>query len=217
MKFSRSLLVASAIAGLMLPALCAVAATSETETVINGLDYGPLAKFVGTWKTQDDEGLDVAPGREGSEVGKGGGAASPYYETIRFTPAGDATNASSQHLTAIFYHQMVFRKSDKKQFHDQVGYLIYDKANQTIYNSFCIPRAVCVVATGKPDATLTLTAQNVGIGQSDYMAANDKTEKFTVTYEVSGNTMQYTQETILHVYGKPFTHTDISTLTRVKE
>ena len=74
---------------------------------------------------------------------------------------------------------------------------------------------VCVVATGKPDTTLTLTAQNVGIGQSDYMAANDKTEKFTVTYELSGNTMQYTQETILHVYGKPFTHTDISTLTRV--
>jgi hypothetical protein len=216
MKLARSLLIASAIAGLPLSAGSASAGTPETKTVIDGLDYGPLARFVGTWKTLDDRGLDVAPGQEGSEVGKGGEAASPYYETIQFIPAGGVTNASSQHLVAISYHQKVFRKSNNQQFHDQVGYLIYDKANETIYDSFCIPRAVCVVAAGKLNTTLSLTAQGTGIVQSDYMAMNDKTEKFTISYEISEDIMQYSQETTLHVYGKPFIHTDIDTLTRVK-
>ncbi|MDD5375585.1 heme-binding beta-barrel domain-containing protein, partial [Acidithiobacillus sp.] len=121
---------------LMIPGalLCtqAIAATAGTDTVIDGMDYGPLATLVGTWKSSATGGVDVAPGGAGSNVGKGGVAVEPFYETITFTPAGDATNASDQHLAAIFYHQQVFRKRDNKQFHDQIGYLIYDKANRIV-------------------------------------------------------------------------------------
>ena len=73
---------------------------------------------------------------------KGGKAVSPFYETITFTPAGDATNNSVQHLTAMIYHQMVFRASNNHRFHDQIGYLIYDKLNNKVCYSFCIPRGL---------------------------------------------------------------------------
>jgi hypothetical protein len=216
--FKKSAIFAAAlIVPAAMPCPQALAATPGTDTVINGLDYGPLASLVGTWKSTPPDGVDIAPGREGSKVGKGGVAVEPSYETITFTPAGDATNASDQHLAAMFYHQQVFRKSDNKQFHDQIGYLIYDKANQTVYDSFCIPRAVCVVAEGKPGATLTLTANATGIAQSGYMVKHDTTESFTITYEMSGNTMKYKQETKLNVYGKPFSHVDSGTLTKVEK
>ncbi|MBB5374111.1 heme-binding beta-barrel domain-containing protein [Acidocella aromatica] len=213
--FKKSAIFAAAlIVPAAMPCTQALAATPGTDTVINGLDYGPLASLVGTWKSDATGGVDIAPGREGSKVGKGGVAVEPSYETITFTPAGDATNASDQHLAAMFYHQQVFRKSDNKQFHDQIGYLIYDKANQTVYDTFCIPRAVCVVAEGKPGTTLTLKSEGQGIAQSQYMVKNDSTENFTITYEISKNTLKYKQETSLQVYGKPFSHIDSGTLTK---
>jgi hypothetical protein len=193
----------------------AIAATPEQSTVINGLDYGPLAALVGTWKTAPSGGVDVAPGQTGSTVGKGGKAVSPFYETITFTPAGDATNNSVQQLTAVFYHQMVFRKSNNNQFHDQIGYLIYDKMNHRVYDSYCIPRAVCVVAEGLSGSTMTLTSKSQGVAQTQYMVNNDSTKAFKITYDLSGNTMKFKQETELHVYGKPFVHTDEDTLTKV--
>src|SRR5674476_1430438 len=125
-------------------------AVTVAETgVIGGLDYGPLVGLIGTGKSAPGGG-DVAPGQAGSKVGKVKPAVSPYYETITYTPAGGVVNASEQHLTALYYRQQVFAKSDKKQFHDQTGYLIYDKKYQKVYDTFCIPRGACVLAASAP-------------------------------------------------------------------
>lgn len=191
--------------------LTATATAAETS-VIDGLDYGPLVGLIGTWKSASTGGVDVAPGRAGSKVGKDNPAVSPYFETIKFTPAGGAVNASEQHLAALYYRQQVFRKSDNKQFHDQTGYLIYDKKNQKVYDAFCIPRGVCVVAAGAPGATMTLKTQSKGEAETQYMLKKDNTKAFSVTYTLSGNTLKYAQKTDLQVYDKPFTHVDSSTL-----
>ena len=45
-----------------------------TTTTIDGVDYGPLAAFVGNWF--GDEGLDHSPEPDGSED-------SPYYDPDR--------------------------------------------------------------------------------------------------------------------------------------
>ncbi|MDH6153394.1 MULTISPECIES: hypothetical protein [Paraburkholderia] len=66
-------------------------------TVIKGMDFGPLAKLVGTWRTIATGGVDVAPGQVGSKVGTGNPAMEPYYEQLTFEPAADATNASDQY------------------------------------------------------------------------------------------------------------------------
>ena len=66
------------------------------ETVIEGINYGPLACLVGTWK--GDKGLDVAPEPDGKEE-------NPYFETILFEAIGDVKNAGEQVLAALRYHQ----------------------------------------------------------------------------------------------------------------
>jgi len=188
----------------------------ESSTIVNGLDFGPLAKLIGTWKTVEPGGTDVAPGQNGSAVGKGGSAVEPYYEVYTFEPAADATNASDQYLAAMSYKQEVFRVKDNVKFHDQRGYLTYDKKNDTVYNTFCIPRAVCVVAEGPAGDVMTLETKDRGIAESDYMSKNDKTLKFSFDIDLSGDKLQYTQITSLHVYGQPFEHVDSSTLEKVK-
>lgn len=154
---------------LVIPAILLASSTlahADSDTTINGLDFGPLAQLVGTWKSTDTGGVDVAPGQEGSKVGKGGPAVEPYYETFTFEPAADAKNASDQYLVAMYYKQEVFRKSDNGKFHDQRGYLIYDKKNQMIYNSYCIPRAVCVVVEGKAGNKVDFKTGKRGIAES---------------------------------------------------
>jgi hypothetical protein len=188
------------------------AAPAAEISVIDGLDYGPLVGLIGTWKSAPNGGVDTAPGQAGSTVGKGGIAVSPYYETITYTPAGGAVNASDQQLAALYYRQQVFAKKDNKQFHDQTGYLIYDKKYQKVYDTFCIPRGVCVVAEGAPGATMTLKTQSNGVAQTQFMLKTDRTQAFSITFKLSGNTLKYEQTTDLYVYGKPFSHTDSDTL-----
>lgn len=190
---------------------------AQQSSIVDGMDFGPLANLIGEWKTAESGGVDVAPGQDGSKVGKGGPAVEPYYETITFEPAADAKNASQQYLVALYYKQEVFRKRDNGKFHDQRGYLIYDKENQMVYNSYCIPRAVCVVTEGKVGKKIQFNTQKRGIAESEYMTKNDTTTDFSMILDISEKDMiKYSQTTSLHVYDKPFSHTDSSTLIRVK-
>lgn len=201
---------------LTLPAYAEDASPSQiSSTIVDGLDLGPLAKLVGTWKTEEPGGTDIAPGQEKSAVGKGGVAVEPYYEVYTFEPAAGATNASDQSLTALYYKQEVFRKKDDVKFHDQRGYLIYDKKNNLVYNSFCIPRGVCVVAEGKAGDVMKLETKDQGIAESSHMLQNDNTLKFSIDMDFSRDQFKYTQTTNLEVYGKPFEHRDSSTLKKV--
>ncbi len=41
------------------------------HTVIDGMDFGPLAQLVGTWKSVESGGVDISPAQAGTEQGKG--------------------------------------------------------------------------------------------------------------------------------------------------
>ncbi len=69
----------------------------------------------------------LLPVKKGPTLAKRGTAVEPYYEVLTFEPAADATNASDQYLVAMDYGHEVFRVRDNGKFHDQRGYLIYDK------------------------------------------------------------------------------------------
>lgn len=178
------------------------------------MDLGPLKPLIGTWKSQAS-GVDVAPGKTGSAAGQGAAAVEPFYEVRTFEVAADAVNASSQNLVAVYYKQEVFREKDDVKFHDQRGYLIYDKENQVVYNTFCIPRATCVVAEGKAAAKMTLNSAKKGIAESSFMAENASTESFSMTMDIGDDTFTYTQNTNLNIYGQKFPHTDGATLKKV--
>ncbi|MEZ9870439.1 heme-binding beta-barrel domain-containing protein [Vibrio sp. ZF57] len=186
------------------------------HNTINGMDFGPLAKLVGTWKSVETGGVDISPGQEGTEVGKGGPAVTPFYEVMTFEVAADATNASDQYLVALYYKQEVFRKADDSKFHDQRGYFIYDQKNQVVYNSYCVPRTTCVTAEGPAGDTMTLVASKRGIAESEYMTDNATTTGFTMNISISDDTLTYSQTTGLEIYDNAFAHTDSSTLIKVK-
>ncbi|MEZ9542681.1 heme-binding beta-barrel domain-containing protein [Vibrio sp. 10N.286.48.C11] len=186
------------------------------HSTINGMDFGPLAKLVGTWKSVETGGVDISPGQEGTEVGKGGPAVTPFYEVMTFEVAADATNASDQYLVALYYKQEVFRKADDSKFHDQRGYFIYDQKNQIVYNSYCVPRTTCVTAEGPAGDTMTLVASKRGIAESEYMTDNATTTGFTMNISISDDTLTYSQTTGLEIYDNAFAHTDSSTLVKVK-
>ncbi|NOH94195.1 DUF1794 domain-containing protein [Vibrio sp. AIC-3] len=186
------------------------------HNTINGIDFGPLAKLVGTWKSVETGGVDISPGQEGTEVGTGGPAVTPFYEVMTFEVAADATNASDQYLVALYYKQEVFRKADDSKFHDQRGYFIYDQKNQVVYNSYCVPRTTCVTAEGPAGDTMTLVASKRGIAESEYMTDNATTTGFTMNISISDDTLTYSQTTGLEIYDNAFAHTDSSTLIKVK-
>lgn len=208
--------LAASIAATSTPAL---AASRTQSIIINGKvqDYGPLSPLIGTWKTVPSTGVDVAPGQTGSDVGKGGKAVSPFYEIITVTPNIPDTNNSAQSLISVFYHQAIYRTTNNHLFHDQIGYLTYDKTNNLVYDTSCVPRSVCFVAEGRPGNTMTLTTRSQGVAQAQYMVHSDSTNSVKITLAVFGNTLKYKYETHLFVYGKQFAHTDKDTLTKVSD
>ncbi|MCL9773585.1 heme-binding beta-barrel domain-containing protein [Vibrio methylphosphonaticus] len=187
------------------------------HTTIDGLDFGPLAQLVGTWKTADTGGVDMSPAQAGTPQGQGAPAVTPYYEVMTFEVAADAVNASKQTLVALYYKQEVFRKTDDSKFHDQRGYFIYDQENQIVYNSFCVPRTTCVTAEGPAGNNMTLKMSSRGVAESNFMTENATTTDFTMNLNIEGDTLTYSQSTMLEIYDGVFSHTDASVLERVKD
>lgn len=183
-----------------------------TDSIIDGIDYGPLAKMVGVW--QGDKGMDVAPEPDGTEQ-------SPYYESLTLTAAGSVTNAEQQTLAVVRYHQVVKRKSNGEVFHDEVGYWMWDANAQLVMHSLAIPRAVTLLAGGSATADaveFTVKAKQGsewGIAQSPFMAANATTTAFEQTIKLTDTSLEYHESTMLDIYGKSFDHTDANVLQRV--
>jgi len=180
-----------------------------TDTTIDGIDYGPLAALVGTW--EGNKGLDIAPEPDGSEE-------NPYFETIMYEAIGDVTNAEQQVLAALRYHQVVSRKTNKKVFHNECGYWMWDPATNIICQSLTIPRGVSLLAGGdggkydanncELDVKSDIDSPDWGIIQSPFMRDNAKTTSFTHKISVVDGEMSYIETTIVDIFGKVFEHTD---------
>lgn len=177
----------------------------------------PLTKLIGVW--EGDSGVDVAPAQKSTGLTPGAAATSPYFERIVITEGAGATNASEQDLVTVRYHQEVFRKSDKKQFHDQVGYWIWDAKNNKIFDSFCIPRAVCVTAEGKTTGDNEISVGTKGpFADTAFMKSHAKTQDVSVKLVFNPDgTLTYTEKTAVHIYGKDFLHVDTNTLKKTAQ
>ncbi len=182
----------------------------------NIIDYGPLTALIGVW--QGSDGIDIAPEPDGVE-------SNPYLETITFSAAGDVANAERQNLAFIHYRQVVQRKSNGKVFHDQTGYWMWHGETATVMHSFVIPRGVCVLAGGyyngeKDVAGRAILRVSAGIDddrwkiiQSPFMQENASTTEFKQQIIVGNGTLEYSQTTMVDIYGKMFEHTDGNELT----
>ncbi len=186
-----------------------------SDVAVEEMDYGPLACLIGTWK--GESGTDLAPEPDGPEQ-------SAFYETITIEAAGDVDNADEQELMILRYHQEVFRKSNDEQFHDQIGYWLWDAASGEVIQTLTIPRAVSLLAGGTATVAEDATTFELsstdgdpkwGIVQSPFMQGKARTVSFTHKVTVSGDTMTYFETTLVDIYGqKSFEHTDGNTLIR---
>jgi len=181
------------------------------------IDYGPLTELIGIW--EGDKGFDVAPDPDGIEKNS-------YYETITFTASGDVTNAESQVLAVIHYHQIVKRKSNDKVFHNETGFWMWDERAGIIMHSLTIPRGVCILAGGKYNdekeengkiilkVSANLKNEDWQIIQSPFMQDNARTTEFRHRITVGNGRLSYSETTIVEIYEKVFEHTDKNELVR---
>ena len=144
--------------------------------------------------------MDISPEPDGTEE-------SPYYETIIFEAAGDVSNAESQNLAIVRYHQVVRRKSNDQVFHDQIGYWTWDARDAVIAQSIVIPRAVGVLAGGSHSGAASGT-------KVELARDNARTVAFEHRITVDGDSMKYAEKTSLEIYGRRFDHTDENESTR---
>jgi hypothetical protein len=177
--------------------------------------YGPLAALIGGWS--GDKGMDVAPEQGGIEE-------NPYYESITFEAIGTVTNAETQELAALRYHQLVSRKADRQVFHNETGYWMWDAGQSLVMQTLTIPRGVCVMAGGnhtESEGVIELQVHaaaadaNWPIIESPFMRDNASTLSFHRLIKVAGDSLSYEETTVLDIYGKRFDHTDQNSLTRV--
>ena len=184
---------------------------------MSDLDYGPLKGLIGLWK--GDKGLDVAPKSEGTKE-------NPYYETITYTAVGDVTNAESQVLSVVRYHQVVSHKATNEVFHDETGYWMWDPRAEIVMHSLVIPRGVCILAGGaykapksstekvEIEVVASLNDENWGITQSPFMQKNARTTEFWHKITLLDEKLSYSETTMLEIYGQTFEHTDQNELIR---
>ena len=100
-----------------------------------------------------------------------------------------------------------------------------DNLSDTIMCAFSIPRGVSLLAGGtyekSADGETTIQVSSKlddpdwGIVQSPFMKEKAKTLAFKRELKLSGNTLSYTQETTVEIYGRTFAHSDNNTLTKV--
>lgn len=181
---------------------------------IDGVDYGPLGLLAGNW--YGDKGMDVAPEPDGEEH-------NPYYETLLFEPSGTVSNAESQTLAILRYHQVVRRVATDEVFHNETGYWLWDAQQGLVSRTLTIPRGVCLVAGGSAarengEFVITVHAAksdaNWPIVEAPFMRDNASTVSFDHTLRISPDTLRYEELTVVDIYGKRFDHTDANTLTR---
>lgn len=186
------------------------------STVINDVDYGPLAQLIGKWV--GNKGLDNAPDAKANPD------LTTFSDEIIFTVSGPAENAEEQNLVSIKYHHVVRKLENGRIFHDQIGHWIYEKSTNMIMHSLSIPRGVCLLAGGEYqekkgesifDVEAKAESSTYGIVQSPFMLEKAKTTAFKMNLSVKDNELNYHEVTSLHIYGKDFEHVDKSTLFRV--
>ena len=184
-------------------------------TIVDGVDYGPLAQLIGKWMGK--RGLDKAPEPDGVER-------TAFIDELIFSPAGPANNAEEQDLVAVRYHHVVRKIENGCIFHDQIGHWLYDPSTNQVMHSLTIPRGVCLLAGGSViskegvttfDVKAELGSDTFCIAQSPFMLEKAKTKAFHMTLSIQGHEMSYKETTFLNIYGRDFDHVDKSTLQKI--
>ncbi len=185
------------------------------NSIIDGVDYGPLALLFGRWT-----GIN---GRNSAPDAAGNTKVSSYTDELSFELAGGVHNAGEQYLVALEYRHIA-SSPEGNVIHRQTGHWLYEAEAGLVMHSLSVPRGVCLLAGGnffESDGELSFVVEakqgdpTFGIVQSPFMVNKARTLRFEMALNLTGNTLEYSQATTIELAGRQFKHTDSSVLQRL--
>lgn len=182
---------------------------------------GPLTPLVGEW--EGNVGVDLSYHNEDDIISK-----TSYFERAWFKPIPKQENGK-QSMDGLTYQSIAWRHGEEAMtpFHDEVGYLLWDKERGQVIRSVVFGRGIAILAGATAKATdkiinFKATAGNptYGILQNPYLIerAELKTFKSTFKFNTDGS-FTHSSDIVLKLAamgGKEMHHTDINTLRLVK-
>jgi hypothetical protein len=181
---------------------------------------GPLTPLVGEW--EGDVGVDLSYHNKDDETSR-----TSYFEKARFRPIPVQENGK-QELWGLSYIMTAWRHGEEAMdpFHDEVGFLLWDKANGQVLRNVVFGRGIAILAgsdAGARDRVLHFDAKpgdpSYGILQNRYLVERAEIKGFTSTFTINDDgTFSYTSDLLLRLAatGTEMHHTDENTLHRVK-
>lgn len=191
-------------------------------TVILGPQrLGPLTPLVGEW--EGNAGVDLSYHNKDDDTTQTG-----YFEKAWFHPIPVQENGK-QSMEGLNYKMTAWRHGEEAMdpFHDEVGYLLWEKATGQVMRVVVFGRGIAIIAGGdaKPrDTSLHFKATpgdpSYGILQNRYLLQRAELRSFESTFTINpDDTFTYTSDLVLKLAaqgGTEMHHTDTNTLHRVK-
>jgi hypothetical protein len=193
---------------------------SGARVILGPQKLGPLTPLVGEW--EGNVGIDLSYHNKDDETTQTG-----YFEKAWFRPIPIVENGK-QSMEGLNYGMTAWRHGEEAMdpFHDECGYLLWDKANGQVMRCFAVPRGLSFLAgsdAGPRDKLLTFKAEpgskTYGITQNKYLLERATAISFSSTFKFNDDgTFSYTSDLVLKLAatGAEMHHTDQNTLHRVK-
>ncbi|KXK39197.1 MAG: FABP family protein [Saprospiraceae bacterium] len=181
---------------------------------------GPLTPLVGEW--EGNVGIDLSYHNKEDETTPTG-----YFEKAWFKPIPIVENGQ-QTMEGLNYQMTAWRHGEEAMdpFHDEVGYLLWDKVNGQVIRCFAVPRGLAILAggdAGSRDKALHFKAipgaEGYGLSQNLYLLQRARAISFESSFIFNEDgTFSYTSDLVLKLAatGGEMHHTDKNTLHLVK-
>jgi len=188
--------------------------------VLGPQKLGPLTPLVGEW--EGDVGIDLSYHNKDDDTTETG-----YFERAVFRPIPIQENGH-QSMEGLSYKMTAWRHGEEAMdpFHDEVGYLLWDKANGQVMRAVVFGRGIAILAgsdAGARDRVLRFDAMpgepSYGILQNKYLLQRAELKSFESVFTFNDDgTFSYTSDLVLKLAatGAEMHHTDRNTLHRVK-
>ena len=190
------------------------------EEILGPQKLGPLTPLVGEW--EGDAGIDLSYHNKDDVTGE-----TTYFEKAWFKPIPIQENGR-QELWGLNYGMTAWRHGEEAMdpFHDEVGFLLWDKARGEIMRAVVFGRGIAILAGSSAklhDKILTFDAKpgevHYGVLQNKYLLERAEVRDFKSSFTINDDgTFSYTSDLLLKLAatGGEMHHTDRNTLHRVK-
>jgi len=194
---------------------------SENEKIFGPRKLGPLTPLVGEW--EGNVGVDLSYHNKEDETSK-----TMYFEKASFKPIPIQENGH-QAMEGLAYKSTAWRHGEEAMdpFHDEVGFLLWDRVNGQVIRSVVFGRGIAIQAGA--DAQLfdkeihfkaTPGDPCYGILQNKYLLGRAELKSFESTFTFNDDgTFTHSSDIILKLGalgGIEMHHTDVNTMHLVK-